>query len=535
MAKKKKNMKQFFQQLAKAFLAPMALMTVCGLLQGISSLFINGSVVELLPFLNQPGIQYVATLFNKTGGIVLNYLPLVYAVTIAFSLAHEDKEHACFAALMGYLAFIMSMNILITSFESIADMFPINGITTILGLSCVNCGVLGGIMVGVITALLHNRFKNNKLPMAFAFFSGVRFIPFLAMVVMALIGQVFPFIWLPLCKGINALAQVVMGCGVAGPGIYGMTEKLLIPTGLHNIWNTVLLDTAASGLYTFPSGVVEGVRTAYYQSLVEGLPLEANAVELAAFLRGGQMPYTIFVAPAIALAIYKCAKTENRAKIKPLVTAGAITAVVAGITEPLEFIFLFSAPALYIIYAIIGGLNWTILYALKAATGGRMGSLLGLIIFGILRPETKWIYVVILGLIEAVLMYKLFTWWIIKFDVKTPGRGGDYDDSLAFAAEVANVDLEIGDKQKKLELETNPEILKARMIIQALGGKDNIVEVDSCMSRLRVVFKDESLIDKALLNRTGCQGIVVSDETNIQIIYGVSVGLIKKSILKELN
>ena len=371
--------------------------------------------------------------------------------------------------------------------------------------------------------------------MAFAFFSGVRFIPFLAMVVMALIGQVFPFIWLPLCKGINALAQVVMGCGVVGPGIYGMTEKLLIPTGLHNIWNTVLLDTAASGLYTFPSGVVEGVRTAYYQSLVEGLPLEANAVELAAFLRGGQMPYTIFVAPAIALAIYKCAKTENRAKIKPLVTAGAITAVVAGITEPLEFIFLFSAPALYIIYAIIGGLNWTILYALKAAVGGRMGSLLGLIIFGILRPGTKWIYVVILGLIEAVLMYKLFTWWIIKFDVKTPGRGGDYDDSLAFAAEVANVDLEIGDKQKKLELETNPEILKARMIIQALGGKDNIVEVDSCMSRLRVVFKDESLIDKALLNRTGCQGIVVADETNIQIIYGVSVGLIKKSILKELN
>ncbi|MPM61179.1 PTS system maltose-specific EIICB component [bioreactor metagenome] len=456
---------------------------------------------------------------------------MVYAVSLSFSLVNEDKEWGAFSGLMGYLAFLISMGILVNTFPAIFAMFPTNGITTVLGISTVNCGILGGILVGCLVPVIHKKFREVKLPMTFAFFQGVRFVPFMSIIIMTVIGQVFPFIWVYISQAINALASVINTMGAFGPFLYGTVEKLLIPTGLHQIWNAIVRDTAASGIFTFASGtVIEGSRPAFFQYLVEGLPKEAGLVELVKFLRAGQMPFTIFVAPAVALAIYKCADPDKRELIKPLVITGALTAMFAGITEPLEFIFLFTAPLLFVLYAIIGGMNWMILYLLGNTMGGTSAHILGLLIYGVLRTDANWWYTVMLGIVEAPLMYLLFKWWIIRFNVKTPGRGGDYDESLAFAQEIANTQPAAGKKET-----TDPEILKARMIIESLGGKENIILVDSCMSRLRVEYKDNNKIDEQLIKRTGCQGIVRIDDNNIQIVYGVSVGLIAKSVNKELK
>ena len=521
---------KFFQRLSRAFLVPMAILAASALLQGVASIIANAQVIEWLPFLGNTWIQYVASLFNKIGAVTLGYLPVIYAVTLSFSLAYEDKEHAAFAGLLGYIAFLTSMGILVDTFEGIRNMFPTNGITTVLGITTVNCGILGGIVVGCITPVIHRKFKDIKLPMTFAFFQGVRFVPFMTVITMTILGQFFPLVWVYASQMINSLATAINGMGAFGPFMYGAVEKLLIPTGLHQIWNTIVRDTAASGVFNFASGVIEGGRPAYFQYLLEGMPTNSTLVEMVKFLRAGQIPYTVFVAPAVALAIYHSAEKDKRQLIKPLCITGAITAAFAGITEPLEFIFLFTAPILFVIYAVIGGINWMILYILGNTMGGTSAHVLGLFIYGILRPEATWWYVLILGAIEAPLMYLFFKWFIVKFDVKTPGRGGDYDESLAFAAEIANIGP-VGGKDDTVD----PEILKARMIIEGLGGKENIVEVESCMSRLRVQFKDASLVDEDIIKRTGCQGIVRIDDENIQIVYGVTIGLIHKTVMKELK
>lgn len=532
---KNKNGKilKFFQKISRAFLVPMAIIAASALLVGISSIMKNTTINQWLPFLGSAPIRYVADLAGSIGSITMNYLPVIYAITLAFSLADEDKEFAAFAGFIGYLSFLTSMGIVIKSFPTISEMYPAQGIQTVLGVETVNVGILGGIVVGIITAALHNRFRTVHFPMAFAFFQGVRFVPFMSACVMMLFGQFVPVIWAPITEMINAFANLVNQAGAFGPFLYGSVEKLLIPTGLHQIWNTIIRDTQVSGIYEFASGVmIEGSRPAFFQYAIEGLPKDAELTEMVKFLRAGQMPFTIFVAPAIALAIYHCADKEKRSLIKPLVMTGAITAVVAGITEPLEFIFLFTAPLLFVIYALIGGLNWMILYLLGNTMGGTDANLIGLTIWGFLRPEANWWWTVLLGVIEAPLMYGLFRWWIIKFDVKTPGRGGDYDESLEFAAEIANVNTNSGKDQKAV---TDPKILKARMIIEGLGGKDNIVEVDSCMSRLRVEYKDAGKIKEDILKKTGCAGIVKPDEQNIHIIYGTTAGMIKNAINKELK
>ena len=523
---------KFFQKLSRAFLVPIALIAASSLLQGIASVITNTTIIEWIPFLGNTWIQYVASLFNKIGSVTMSYLSVIYAVSMAFSLVEDQKEYAAFSGLLGYISFLTSMNFLIKRFDAIYNMYPQNGITNVLGIETVNCGILGGIIIGCLTAAIHKRFKDIKLPMTFAFFQGIRFVPFAAIIISALLGQVFPLIWVYISKGIDQLARAIIVMGPLGPFMYGFVEKLLIPTGLHSIWNTIIRDTAASGTYVFTSGtIVEGCRPAFFQYLVEGsLPAGTPLTELVKFLRAGQMPYCIFVAPAIALAIYHSADKDKRSMIKPLCVAAAVTSAFANISEPLDFIFLFSAPLLFVIYAFIGGLNWMILYMLGNTVGGSVSHVLGLLIYGILSPGTNWWYVIILGVIEAPIMYILFRWYINRFDIKTPGRGGDYDESLAFAAEIANVQQDASDTNT-----TNPEVLKARMIIEGLGGKENIIEVDSCMSRLRVHYKDNSKINEDILKRTGSHGIVRIDDENIQIVYGVTVGLIKKSINKELN
>ena len=531
------GMKAFFQKLARAFLIPVSLIGVASLIMAIGCIFTDAAIIKIVPFFASTPIQYLGNWMVTTGVQVLHNLALVYAMALAFGLAAEKKEYAALGAFIGYFALLKSMNLLITTFPNVRAMFPETGITTVLGVETVNVGIMGGILVGVIVANLHNKFKDIKLPMAFSFYQGTRFVPIISLIVLSIVGQILPFLWVYVQRAIDAFAKVLGSLGIFGPFVYALGERALIPTGLHQIWNTIVRNTSVSGVYTFASGAVaEGTVAGYAQYLVEGLPTNASLAQLVSYYFGPQIPMMLGGLPAIALAIYKCADADKRESIKPLVLAGALTAIFAAISEPIEFIFLFAAPLLYVVYSFYTGLSWLLCFILGSGVGGSNSSIIGLFTNGFLRPGSNVWVVCVITVLEFVLCYVTFRWWIIHFDVKTPGRGGDYDDSLAFAAEIANIDMSAAKPEASAGLDTkNPEMLKAQLIVRGLGGKDNITETEACMSRLRVVVKDYSLIDESILKRTGCTGIVKVSSNEIQIVYGTTVTLIKKTVDKVIE
>ncbi len=529
------KLKSFFQKVARAFLIPASLVAAASLIMAVGSLFTDPSIVAIVPIFDNKLVQYFGNWLNTVGVQVLHNLAPIYAIALGFGLAKEKKEYAALGAFVGYFALLKSMNLLITNFESVREMFPGGGITTVLGIETVNVGVVGGILTGIIVSLLHNRYKDVRLPMALSFYQGPRFIPIISLVVLSLVGQILPFIWVFIQIGIDAFANAIGKMGVFGPFVYAFGERALIPTGLHQVWNTIVRYTPVSGVYTFASGVTAvGLVEGYAQYLIEGVPVNASLQELVSLSFGPQIPMMLGGLPAIALAIYKCADEDKRENIKPLVVAGALSAVFAAISEPIEFVFLFAAPLLYVVYAVYTGLSWLLCFILGSGVGGINSSIIGFVTAGLLRPGSKWWVVAVVTVIEFILCYVTFRWWIIRFDVKTPGRGGDYDDSLAFAAEIAN--MELPSQQNKEELDTtNPELLKAQMIVRGLGGKSNIEETEACMSRLRVIVKDYSLINEGILNKTGCNGIVKANENEIQIVYGTTVSMIKKTVDKVIE
>ncbi len=524
---KGKKISAYFQRLSTAFLMPIAVLCVASLLMGIASIFLwHETLREMFPILASPGAQYFANILNAIGGVITNNLPVLYCVSIAYAMVDEEKGVAAFGALVGYLAFNIGMGTLISSFPSLLENLPNGVVGTILGQETVNTGILGGILVGTISAALHNKFYRCHLPMAISFFGGVRSVPIVTAIFFVLLGQIVPFIWSYVSMAINFLASAVTGAGIFGPFLYQLGERLLIPTGLHQIWNTVIRDTAVSGKFVFPEpyGTVEGARAIWNAFMATGyIPEGTNLVEMVKFLRGGQISHMVFGMPAVAYAMYKCADPDKKATVKPLLFTGACTAIIAGISEPLEFCFLFASPLLYVIYSVFCGLAYMIPYVLGSTLGGTEGSILGLAIFGFLRSDATWWINVIVGIVLAVVMYFTFTWFIKKFNVKTPGRGGDYDTQMKYADDLEGFDA------------ANPEATKAKLIIKGLGGADNIETVENCMSRLRVALTDGSLVNEDVLNDTGCMGIFRLDDNHIQVVYGTSVGLVKNAVLKELK
>lgn len=513
----------FLQRLSRAFLVPIVLISFASMILGVASVFLwHDQLKEMFPFINAPMVQYVAQLMNTIAGVMMNNISLLFAVSLAFAMAKEDKEFAALGGLVGYIAFLMGMSTLVANNANVAAMFPESSLKMILGIQTIDTGMIGGIIVGLLAAVIHNKTYKLKSPMALSLFGGTRFVPIASAIFFVILGQFFPYIWAGISAAINSAAMAVANTGVFAPFLYGFGERLLIPTGLHHVWNAVIRDTAVSGIYTFPTGeIIEGSRLAFNQFLATNtLPDNTTIVEMVKFLRGGQIPITLFALPAIALAIYHTAKPENRNSVKPLLMTGVFSILIAGITEPLEFAFMFVAPLLYVVYAVLNGLSFMIAFMLGNGMGGSEPSLIGLVLYGFLRPESRYIIVLLLGIPFAIGTYFLFRWWIIKFDVKTPGRDGEYEEAMS----------ELG-----AEAGADPLIVKSQLIIKALGGKENIQVVDCCISRLRVTVEDMSKVDEAKLKPTGNMGVVKVDEHNIQIIYGTTVSVIKGAVNKELK
>jgi maltose/glucose PTS system EIICB component len=513
----KSRLWEFFQGLGKTFMLPVALLAFMGIILGIGSSFTSPTTIETFPFLGDPLLQTIFSFMSTIGGFAFTYLPVLFAMAIPLGLARYEKGVAAFSGFIGYVIMHLSINFYLTATNQIveADKLRQAGQAMVMGIQTLEMGVLGGIIVGIIVYLLHNRFYAVKLPDAFAFFGGARFVPIVTSLTLAIVGIFIPMVWPFFAMGISAIGTLIQKAGVFGPFLFGAGERLLLPFGLHHILVAMIRFTEAGGTEIVNGQTVSGALNIYYAQLKEGVPFSPSAT---AFLSQGKMPTFMFGLPAVALAIYHTAHPENRNKIKGLLISGVIATFVTGITEPIEFLFLFVAPALYLVHVVLTGLGFMVMALLGVTIGNTDGGILDFLIFGILQGfSTKWYLVPIVGAVWFAIYYFVFRYAIVKFDLKTPGR--------EVVKSEGNGEGEIIVKGSKSN---------AERILNALGGKENIQSLDNCVTRLRLVVSDMGKINENVLKECGALGVVKLDEHNVQVVIGPQVGILKSQLEKLL-
>lgn len=502
---------EFFQNLGKTFMLPVALLAAMGILLGIGTAFSGETTLKLLPFLENGVLQLFFRFITKISLVAFSFLPLMFAVAIPLGLERENKEIAAFAGLMGYIAMLLGASFYLTE----RKLLEIVDTKTILGIKTIDTGVLGALICGILVFFIHEKFRNIQLPDAFSFFGGTRFVAIITVVLMACVGLFIPIIWPFFATGINKVGELIQKAGAFGPFIFGAGERLLLPFGLHHILVATIRFTEAGGSYVLPNGdTIHGALNIFYNQFALGPSFVSP--EVTKFLSQGKMPTFIFGLSGAALAIYKSAYLENRTKIKGLLISAVVASAVGGITEPIEFIFLFIAPVLYLFHAIMTGLGFMIMSLLKVVIGNTDGNITDLFIFGVLQGSwTKWFYVIPVGIVWFLIYYFVFKWYIEKYDIPTPGRDKKGDKKILETGDIANY--------------------TAKMMLEALGGKDNIISLDNCITRLRVVVKDAEIIDADRVKEAGAINLVKLNKTNVQVIVGPKVQVMKKQLDRLLN
>ncbi|WYK01522.1 PTS system, maltose and glucose-specific IIBC component [Enterococcus sp. 7F3_DIV0205] len=511
--KKKFSFWEFFQGIGKTFMLPVALLAFMGLILGIGSSFSSPSTIEILPFLDQPWLQVIFRFMSTVGGFAFTYLPLLFAMAIPLGLARNEKGVAAFSGFVGYVVMNLSIHFYLTETGKLADPEHLReaGQGMVLGMQSIEMGVLGGIIVGIIVYLLHSKFYTIQLPDAFAFFGGARFIPIITSLIMAIIGIIVPVIWPIFALGINSVGFAIQKSGIFGPFLFGAGERLLLPFGLHHILVSMIRFTEAGGTQIVDGHSVSGALNIFYTQLQSGSPISPAAT---AFLSQGKMPTFMFGLPAAALAMYRTALPQNRHKIKGLLISGVIATFVTGITEPIEFLFLFIAPVLYGFHVIMTGLGFMLMALLQVVIGNTDGGVLDFLIFGILQGTyTKWYFVLLVGALWFVVYYVVFKFAIQKFNLKTPGR------------ELVTED--VSEKERTYKKKGN---YNGPLILDALGGPKNIVSLDNCITRLRLVVDDMTIVSEQELKNQGAIGVIKLDANNLQVIIGTQVATVKNEL-----
>lgn len=512
----KSKLWEFFQGLGKTFMLPVALLAFMGLVLGIGSSFSSPATIETIPFLGNPVLQAIFRFMTTIGGFAFTYLPVLFAMAIPLGLAKYEKGVAAFSGFVGYVIMHLSIHFYLQETGALAEAGNLqqSGQSMVMGIQTIEMGVLGGILVGIIVFLLHNRFYAVKLPDAFAFFGGARFVPIITTLVLSVIGILLPMIWPFFAMAIAGIGSLIQKAGAFGPMLFGSGERLLLPFGLHHILVAMIRFTEAGGTEIVNGETVSGALNIFYAQLQQGLPISPSAT---AFLSQGKMPTFMFGLPAVALAIYHTARPENRKKIKGLLLSGVFAALVTGITEPIEFLFLFVAPALYLIHVVLTGLGFMTMALLGATIGNTDGGLLDFLIFGVLQgTDTKWYLVPVVGAIWFIVYYFVFRYAITAFNLKTPGREEKKE---------GDEETPSGGKLKDYN---------AQKVLDALGGKENIDTLDNCITRLRLVVHDMSKVNQEKLKEYGALGVVVLDEHNVQVIIGPQVNILKSQLDKYL-
>ncbi|WP_434357330.1 maltose/glucose-specific PTS transporter subunit IIBC [Parasalinivibrio latis] len=511
---RKSTMWEFLQSLGKTFMLPVALLAFSGILLGVGSSLSSGAVKETLPFLDNTVLQLIFMWMTKIGLVAFIYLPVMFAVAIPLGLAREEKGVAAFAGFVGYAALNLSINFYLTVANVIGDAAAEKayGVKSILGIQSIDTGILGAIIVGVIVAKLHIRFYTFKMPDALAFFGGARFVPIITALVLGLVGLVVPLVWPYFAAGINGVGTAISHAGPFGPMLFGTGERLLLPFGLHHILVALIRFTEAGGTMDVCGNTVSGALNIFYAELSCQTTTQFSG-SATAFLSQGKMPAFLGGLPGAALAMYHCARPENRSKIKALLISGVVACVVGGITEPLEFLFLFVAPMLYLVHAILTGVGFMVMGLLGVTIGNTDGNIIDFVVFGLLQgTATKWYLVPVVAAIWFAVYYSVFRFAITRFNLKTPGR----EVENQAAAETVAV--------------TSASGYNGEVILKALGGAQNILALDNCITRLRLSVQDMSLVDDATLKANGALGVVKLDEHNLQVVIGPQVHLVKNEI-----
>lgn len=525
------------QRVGRSFMLPIAILPVAGLLLGIGSSFTNATTIEtygLEAILGEGTVlNALLTIMSSAGNIIFDNLPIIFAVGVAIGMAKKEKEVAALAAMIAF--FVMNatingmLNVMgdILADGSLAPDVLSGTVVSVCGIQTLQMGVFGGIIVGLGVAALHNKFYKIQLPNALSFFGGSRFVPIIATITYVGVGILMYFIWPVVQNGIYALGGLVTGTGYIGTLIFGIIKRALIPFGLHHVFYLPFWQTAVGGTMEVAGKIVEGGQNIFFAQLADPTTIHFSADATRYF--SGEFIFMIFGLPGAALAMYRCAKPEKKKQAGGLLLSAALACMLTGITEPLEFSFLFVAPILFIVQVVLAGAAYMIAHILNIAVGLTFsGGLLDLFLFGILQgnEKTSWLLIIPVGIIYFILYYVIFTVLIKKLDLKTPGREDDDAETKLFTkadykakqsgAAGAGAAAAAGDE-------------KSVLITQGLGGKKNISDVDCCATRLRCTVVKPELVNEAVLKATSPSGIIRKGQ-GIQIIYGPSVAVVKSNL-----
>ena len=519
------------QRVGRSFMLPIALLPVAGLLLGIGSSFTNQTMLEaysLTGVIYEGSVAYtILDIMNQCGSAVFNNLALLFAMGVAIGMAKKEKEVAALSGAIAYLVMNTAISAMITARGGVEAMAA-NSTTSTLGITTLQMGVFGGIIVGLGVAALHNRFYKIQLPQVLSFFGGTRFVPIVSTAVYLVVGIAMFYLWPIVQNGIAALGNLVIRSGYAGTWIYGILERALIPFGLHHVFYMPFWQTAVGGTAVIEGVTVQGAQNIFFAELASRTT-EVFSVSATRFM-SGKFPFMIFGLPGAALAMYRTAKPEKRKVAGGLLISAALTAMLTGITEPLEFTFLFVAPAMYAVHCVYAGLSYMLMHIFNVGVGMTFsGGIIDLTLFGILQGngKTHWIWIVIVGAVYFVLYYFTFYFMISKMNLKTPGREDEGEETKLFTRSDFKAKTGVGPDGSAPAASSDPT---SALILKGLGGKANLSDVDCCATRLRVTVLDAAKVSDALLKQSGASG-VIHKGNGVQVIYGPQVAVIKSNLV----
>ncbi|MNO21527.1 PTS system glucose-specific EIICBA component [compost metagenome] len=498
--------KKFFgilQRVGKALMLPVALLPAAGLLLGIGNMLVSPEFLDLVPALDNTAVHSVAVVMMNAGQIIFSNLALLFAVGVAVGLAGGEGV-AGLAAIIGYLVMNITMGSVIGVTPGMIGTDA--AYASVLGIPTLATGVFGGIIVGILAASMYNRFFKIELPSYLGFFAGKRFVPIMTAATSIVLGLLMVIVWPPIQHGLNSASHFMLEQNrTLSSFIFGIVERALIPFGLHHIFYSPFW--FEFGEYVNSAGqLVRGDQQIFMAQLRDGVPFTAGT------FMTGKFPFMMFGLPAAALAIYHEARPEHKKYVAGIMGSAALTSFLTGITEPLEFSFLFVAPILFAVHCVFAGLSFMTMHLLSTKIGMTFsGGLIDFMIFGVIPGRTPWWNVIIVGLILAVIYYFGFRFVIRKFNLKTPGRE----------------DPEVQEENDDAKPVTQDEL--PHNILSALGGRDNIVHLDACITRLRVEVKKKNEVSKDRLKKLGASG-VLEVGNNIQAIFGTRSDTIKTQI-----
>ena len=501
----KKHIFSLLQRIGQSFMLPIALLPIAGIFLGIGSSLTNTNMLAAyhLKGLMGPGTApYILfSLLNSAGSIIFDNLPILFAVGVAIGMARTEKATAALSSIVAFFVMHSTIGSLIT-YTGRSHSFLTGATTEIVGITSLQMGVFGGIIVGLGVAALHNRFYKIELPKVFSFFGGTHFIPIISAITYVGIGILMFYIWPPIQILINDAGKLVLMSGYGGTFVYGLLERALIPFGLHHVFYMPFWQTAVGGRELVNGQLIEGAQNIFFAELAS--PDTSHFSVAATRFMSGKFPLMMFGLPGAALAMYTCARPENKKAVGSLLLSAAISSAVTGITEPLEFAFLFVAPPLYVIHCAFAGLSYMLMHMLNVGIGMTFsGGFLDFFLFGILQGNTKtsWLHVIPVGILYFIVYFTVFRVMILKFNYQTPGHEKDN------AAPVNNADN------------------KSQQILDGLGGLENISDLSCCATRLRVTLHRPSKLNKEKLLATGAAAVVANGD-GVQVVYGPEVTVI---------